>query len=225
MNNLKFIKTAFILSFGLLLTLSSEAKTKFKAGYFVQAGDTFQGYIEHKDWKQSPSFIRFKTSPEEEARIFSPLDVDFYVVSNHVYVGQVVKVETSSKDDLALGSESALQFRNDTVFVEEVFKGDKSLYLYTDNNREKHLYINQDNQLDLLVHKKYIAQNSNGDQVVRHNNSYQNQLIEYFGSCSAMFDEVVNTKYDVKSMINTFHSYNKCEGNTPKLNKRKPQKV
>ncbi len=224
MKKLTFIKRIFSLTFILILAFNAQAKDKFKKGYFIQNGDTFTGYIEYKNWKESPNFIRFKATPESEARIFSPLDVEYFSVANKVFLGRIIDVETSSKDDLNLDATADVKLRKDTVFVEEIYTGSKNLYIYKERNFNEHFYTLEDDKLELLVHKMYYTDNDNGERVVRYNNSFQNQLLTEFGDCDKMFSTVVGASYTKESLKKVFKTYDHCVPDKKKETS-KPAKV
>jgi len=82
----------------------------------------------------------------------------------------------------------------DTVFLQTMIQGIKSLYHYKDSDGKDNLYIKQNECFDLLVYKKYLKIYE-GASVVLENKKYTGQLTVYLQDCQQILSKIYSTAY------------------------------
>src|SRR6056297_4162257 len=154
--------------------IHTKAQKNFTKGYIVtNNNDTVQGFINHQKWKVNPKKIAFKKNMQSEVKIFKPLEIKEFRVGNSFYTGQVEDIETSPVATSRLEEGPKLNLERDTVFLEVLFKGDKSLYHYGTRKGKDNLYIKRNDSIELLVYKNYY--------IIRFEGKYQQEKNTYKG--------------------------------------------
>ncbi|MDR8393136.1 outer membrane beta-barrel protein [Aliifodinibius sp. S!AR15-10] len=201
MNFIKFILTsAAVLS---LITTQGIAQSNFVEGYIVsQDNDTTYGYIDFRGWIKNPRFIRFKRNKEMEEEEYTPSNLKSFHVDNRFYVSRKVRIDSNPR---SIGNlEDMPDSRVDTVFLQELVRGETSLFSYMD--QELHFYAAHDGRVHPLIHQVSKG-NRNGQSIVMRNEEYIEQLKSLFKGCSAVL-EIDNLRYSMKPMIELFERYN-----------------
>lgn len=197
-------------------------------------GETIAGEIDYKEWKQNPDKIFFRKNKATEGRQYGVNDLESFSVAGDVYRRAVVDI-TERSDNLGSLSYDAdsLVVRNDTVFLQTIVSGPKSLYSFTDN--VNHFYIHGKNGFEFLAFAKILAVSENvitSDQSTINNNNkfvvtkkgYIAQLQEYLKECSGISFAGVN--YDEASLRKAFMTYYDCVGSKPEhIQKVQKEKV
>jgi len=177
-------KTNLVLLLCLLLPLLSIAQANYRPGYVIKTNsDTLKGYIDYKEWNESPKSIAFKQNLTATPVTFNVPEIKNFQVTgldNYVsYIGPVSTGKTNSADDLPQSLDTAV--RLDSAFLKVISMGqnvqllyhaDKIKYRYfiLENNGSKpyelsfYQYLDENNrivskapfldQIDLLL-KKY----------------------------------------------------------------------
>ena len=153
------------------------AQSNFKPGYIVTLkGDTLRGFIDYKQWNETPQEIRFKNTSNNikpynisNALAFGINGLDYF--ERHIVQVSMDEVELtkiSTRDTSA---------KTDTVFLQMVTRGKNlNLYLYTDFTKSR-LYVwpaGAPGPYELIYHVYMDIENAN--QVITQN-TYRQQLI------------------------------------------------
>lgn len=208
-----FISAITCLVFSLFFTVSTFGQSNYQSGYLINLkGDTLKGYIDYRNWGINPGKISFKKTTNDQAKVYTPLDVKKFWVADELYEGGIVKIETSTRNITKLTYLSELQFRQDTVFLQAAMQGVKDLYYYKDKNRNLHFFIKQDSVLELLIFKKYFKQVKN-KRVLALNHGYIGQLSLYFRDCPGIQSNLSKVEYTLESLQKLFLDYYTCSGN------------
>ena len=173
-------------------------------------GDTLRGFINYRGWDRNPRVVSFKSDLQAPEQLFHPLDIKEFSVSNERYAGGKVNIDDSPQDLDKLSTTAVPIYRADTVFLRALIAGPKSLYQYKPANATRvYFYIQQGNNFDLLVYKRY-KQPGGGPVVVQSNNTYQDQLSLYLANCPTVGRRLKDARYFASSLQRMFADYYAC---------------
>lgn len=178
------------------------------------SGDTLSGNIIYNQRDFSPKTISFCPTGEKEFQVFHPLDIQSFAVNGESYVGAVVQSEISPRSTNELTSFADLQFSSDTVFLQQLVSGAKSLFYYKNQFGQENFYIFQNQAFDWLIYKKYL-QTENGQSRIVENNRFVGQLINYLINCPDIQQKAVKLRYSQNSLQEIFAVYYQCTGEKP----------
>lgn len=177
-------------------------------------GDTLQGMIEYSQRDFSPRHISFIPSGKKEFQIFYPLDIKSFDVNAESYVGAVVQTETSPRSTNELTNFPELQFSTDTVFIQAIVSGEKSLFYYKNQFGQENYYIYQNQTFEWLIYKRYL-QTEDGQSRIVENNRFVGQLINYLKNCPDIQQKFAMVRYSRNSLQNILATYYQCTGEKP----------
>ncbi|MFN8256009.1 MAG: porin family protein [Bacteroidales bacterium] len=157
---------------------------------------------------------------KDQVELKGPGEIKQFSVSNELYKSSVIKSQITGE-----GTKSDNVYILDTVFLQTIVDGPKSLYYFL-NELGEEFYILQDTIYELLVYKKYlkeiegesleyktekgIEKMSVGNSYTFVNNKYKGQLTFYLKDCNIITQKINNLKYDKKSLAKLFIDYYKC---------------
>lgn len=200
---------------GLILLLlfilgSTNAQQNYLKGYVLNTlKDTVKGFINYHEWEKNPEKIKFKSSMEGKPETFRPLQILEFGVSDEIYVTAIVHSENSPHITNELDYDSRLKLKTDTVFLQSLVRGPKSLYYLKNKFGNDNLYIGTNTGFVLLEYKKYLKKHE-GKRVVAQNNNYKGQLIYYLNGCPSLSAKINSLPYKPKSMTRIFKQYYGC---------------
>lgn len=210
----------------LIATLSGTfCQKNLQPGYVINAkGKKSNGYINFLDWQRNPKAIIFRETSASSDITYTPLQVKGFFVQGKSYESAIVNV-----DDRPVGPEPVtyseeLHYRTDTVFLEALFQGEKSLYYYKDKDAREHFFIKQDSIFEWLVYKKYLK-DVDGKTVILANDKYIKQLVDYLAGCSSINDRFLGVQYNVRDLGSLFSAYYKNCAATGLQFKRKTERI
>ncbi|MCK4664318.1 MAG: hypothetical protein KAT68_15725 [Bacteroidales bacterium] len=190
---------------GIIIFQTSFCQENYLPGYIITLkGDTLQGFIDYRNWEKNPNKIYFKDNIRQFS--FTPNEIKLFSVQDEVYVSAIVKTEVSPNKTIYLEFASELKTKFDTIFLQTMIQGVKSLYYYKNSNGKENFYIKQNMEYDLLVYKKYLKKQK-GKNVITENKKYTGQLMLYLHDCPSIQSKLRNTEYNQKSMENLFLFY------------------
>lgn len=199
----------------LILSISqfSFAKSEFLPGYIINIqGDTIQGFISYDGWDFNPDEILFKPGKMRTPQYYLPIDIQGFGLQDKRYVSGIVQKETSPYLDRELLTDPALRLVADTVFLQTLIGGDKSLHYLRDWDEKEHFYIQEDSIYKLLLHKTYVEYK--GGRKEYHNMRFLGQLSRYFWEESLLQEVIASTSYDRSSLEHLFTTYLNLQGKT-----------
>jgi len=214
--NLHFIKSVRYFLFVSLFTLLAyglTAQEHYEDGFLVSLnGDTVSGQIDNRNWNINPHVIRFRSSAGLTPVELGPLSIREFHVGQEVYISAIVEFEASDLHTERLTSEPEPDIRIDTVFLQTLFKGEKSLYLYRAKGGRENYYIWRDGGLDLLLYKRYLlttsgAKGSEMTTRVAENLHYIGQLKNYFRGNAELEKTAEITSYTQSGLTKLFDAY------------------
>lgn len=201
----------FILS---LLVSNSFSQKNFEPGYIIyNSGDTIIGQIDYRNWDLNPKKIRVIEQKAGKVKTFSPSEIQEFGIGNEIYIAAMVNKEISPRLTNKLNRDTSLKLVLDTVFLQCLYKGQKSLYFFKDHLGRENFYIQNDDNIELLIYKKYFV-NRGGLKLIDEKKKYINQLMKYFNDCRINLNmDIQRTTYDKRSLSNLFKAYFKCSEN------------
>jgi hypothetical protein len=207
LNNL--IKRSLLTILGIIFLQSAFSQENYIQGFVVNPdGDTIHGLIDYRNWKKNPDKISFKKQASDNPIIHTPLSIKYFGVADEIYAGAIVETDLSriKTDELEHGKEPKIKV--DTIFLQSIILGTKSLYLYnTDAGREL-FYILQDTTFNMLIYKRYLSDIETSD--IKENKKYLSQLAVYLKDCPTIQQNFKSLQYSRKSLEKLFLTYYDC---------------
>ncbi len=216
MNNYLKPKRFFSSLFTCILFLQTlHAQQNLVNGYVVtQSQDTIHGKIDYRNWLVNPKTISFH-SPSGFVE-YSPTEIKSFFVTNQLYYSAIVEKEISSRDIAHLDINSDLRLVPDTIFLQTLVKGSKSLYLLRDKDGIENFYVKNKEEYDLLIFKKYRGKDKGNrlynQRVVKGDLIYVKQIQSYLNDCPNILTRQKEIKYSKKSLMEVFQNYYDCIG-------------
>ena len=183
-------------------------------------GDTLTGFIEYYGWDNNPKKIKFRSTASSTETEYRPTEIREFHVNGEIYEAAIVQKETSPRSINYITQTDALRIEKDTSFLLLLIKGSKSLYYCKPDGEEHSLYIKQNNNIELLLYKKYSSIINGVTQIVERKD-YITQLSEYLGDCSTVFGNISNIRYSKDHLLSMFKNYYKCIGSNESYIKNK----
>ncbi len=218
------MRKSLFITIAVFFTQTGYSQKTFKAGYIIKSnGDTIQGFIDYRKWNKNPDKINFKDSAEGAISTFTPLEIKEFGVEGDIYTSAIVDSEYSSKKIDQLEDTPGLNIRKDTVFLQTLISGDKSLYYYKNSVSNDNFYIKWDDGYELLKYKVF-ARTHNDQLVKQENRTFAAQLVNYLDGCPALSPKTRDLRYDKKSLTKLFNFYYSCS-NADLFFKKKKEKL
>ena len=192
----------------LLLTFFTAAfsQIRFEKGYIINNKDEkSEVLIKNEDWSLNPTTFIYKNSEdgsELTAKIENVKEFGVYNFSKYVrFTGPI----DQSRDDLQdLGSEKNPKWLEQTVFLQQLAEGKRSLYSYNNSKILRFFYEDGDTKITQLIYKRYLGENSSNIYI---NNEFRSQLANSFAG-DVDGDKFDNLPYKAQSLTNLFKKYN-----------------
>ena len=210
--------------FLILLLLCSFAKAKcqndlHEGEITLFNGKSIQGFVGYKLWERNPVKINFRENPDSKSITYGIKDLARFSVRNDSYVRAIVNEEIS----LTTTYDEKLNLVTDTVFLQTLISGPKSLFYLKNRDGKELFYILQGTTYELLVFKTFYqdidrSDNQNGNlinqstgtaKVVTANKKFIGQLSVYLNDCPSIQSQLTKTIYGKESLTNLFEFYYK----------------
>lgn len=206
----------FVISFFLIIA-NTYAQENYLPGIIVKKNDVaIKGFIDYGNWAVNPDEISFKQSLEKQAIIYKPMDIAEFRVEDEVYVSAIVdsKISTDRIDRIKINQE--LELEVDTIFLQTIVEGEKSLYFYKNKLDVNNFYIKQAGEFELLQYWKYLKKaeqvgaTPSSKKYTGEQKKYIGQLTLYLNDCAKIQSKLSNTTYTLKSLKLLFEGYYNC---------------
>lgn len=220
MKRFELFTVAGLLLTGMFMYQPAFSQENFNEGYIVkQNGDTVLGFIDYRNWDKNPEKIRFKSNVDENAIFYNPTEIIEFGVKDEIYVGAIVNAEVSSLRSDKLGDNPELNIRVDTVFLQTIFRGHRSLFYYKNAEGRDNFYIMEGTEFELLIYKKYDVERD-GREGIAENKKYLNQLALYLNDCVSIQTKVNKTGYKSTDLVKLFQYYYSCSASDDFFHKK-----
>jgi hypothetical protein len=199
------------------------AQSNFKPGIiFTIAGDNIQGEIDYRNWEKNPKKISFKNFENKEVLEITPNEIQGFSVAEEVYISARVETEALGKDQL--DQSPNIETITETVFLQTLTSGEKSLFLYKNEWSRENFYIKENDEHYLLKYKKYNKEETVGGTkriFAVENKFFLGQLSAYLNDCPTIQEDISRTQYKSESLIRLFLKYTDCMGKEVQFQKPK----
>lgn len=205
---------AFILFMSLMIQEIAAQGNYQSATLITAEGEQLTGFIDYGNWDKNPRRIRFKSSGTADKQVFKPFEVQSFQVADQRYVGAIVNTEVGllPNDELSNEDDISLHLKIDTVFLQTLIGGDRSLLFYKDNWARENFYIEEEGKYVLLGFKGYGVYKSSGMSELAEENEYIGQLTYYLQACLELGRRIEMTYYNQEDLVNIFRDYYECRG-------------
>ncbi len=191
----------------MILSVTGYAQIKFEKGYFIDNnGSKTECLIKNIDWHDNPTQIQYKITEDAKAKTGYIKNIKEFAVSDLRYIRVTIDIDRSSKDLKKLSDNKNPEFKEETLFLKHLVKGEANLYLYEDGNLRRYFYNVGDDNIQQLIYKVYRVSSIQIDK----NNRYKQQLWTDVRCDNIEESEAVKTEYKRKSLIKYFTKYNTC---------------
>jgi hypothetical protein len=185
------------------------SQRKFHCGYIINLeGDTITGLIHLKRNKLISNLVYFKDQALRKEILYTPIEVKSFAVKDERYKSAVV--EKCINNYLC----NAQALKQDTVFLQVLVSGKKSLFRWEDTHGKTHYFIHKGDTFQRLYFRDYPAKNKS-NQVKENQENYKNQLKEYLQDCSSIAAIIDQTKPSYRSLLKLFVNYYACTQTKP----------
>lgn len=196
--------------YAILLPPMGSCQVNFIPGYLVDInGDTLHGFIDYRARDVNPDQIYFKTSLNNIPAVYYPISIKGFAIQNEIYESAVVIVDKNPVKTEEISYSAEFDPRKDTVFLQTLIQGIKSLYYYFDTFGKEHFFIKRGIEFELLVFQRYKVMKDDAIGVA-YNRKYLQQLSDYFQDCQGVLALLEDIEYNKKSLINLFNYYYNC---------------
>jgi hypothetical protein len=220
MTTSKKTKLFTLIIFNFLLLQNVFSQENFTKGFIISVkGDTIKGFIDYRNWEKNPDKITFKNLNSETKKTINPIDVQGFGVNNDFYESAIVKLELSSNSTIDLTILKELDMKTDTVFLEAMFRGSKSLYSYKSEQIREQFFIKNQGVFELLIYKRYLK-NTDEQTKIAENATYLSQLSMYFQEASNIQSRLRSVEYTKKSLKSLFANYYSQSQDSSKFQKK-----
>lgn len=217
-------KRVIILLLLLIANLCVAQKNFIKGKIITTDQDTLSGYIDYKEWIESPDEISFKKDINQSASAYNNNQLAGFIIDSNQETYHSLKFSIEklprSGNKVRFSTMTAYANRNKTItqkaaFVRILSSGKATLYHFVDKEAESHFLIKQGEVLEVLVY--HIIETKNYSANFR---QYQTQLTTLLSdACKKL--PILKTDYYVGSIKKLVDSYNDCFRTTikPELTK------
>ena len=203
----QILKKAALTILPILILQSSFCQENYMSGSLIDLnGDSIMGYIDYQNWRRNPDKINFMHKTDSIRFTLTPMDIKEFTVSDENYVSSVIKTEISPDEADKLSYNNELKLEIDTVFLQVMIKGKKSLYFCENRYGKEQCYFKTDSSYELLVYKRYLKK-QNGNNLIIENELYKGQLSAYLQDCPEIQAKLRNAQYNKMSMEKLFDFY------------------
>jgi len=188
------------------------AQSNYHEGFIIKDnGDTVKGYINYREWTESPQSIEFKQSKNDgQATVFSPTTAKAFQINGmetyRTFRGNISIDKTRFPD---LPDHLDTSKKSETVFLKQLATGKfLSLYAFTDEIKTR-FFIGEKNSEP--VELKYYTYYSENKEVIK-TPLYKGQLGAYISRAyagSTKFDYKINdSRYEESDLVSLINKVN-----------------
>ena len=200
----------------LFLVLFGYSQQNYLPGIIVKLkGDTLRGFINYQNSEKNPLNIYFRSDMNQKPDIFSPQEVQSFMVANEIYISATVSINEGSYRTQDLDNSPEIMLHTETVFLQALIRGSKSLYYLKDTEGREQFYVELDSRYELLIYHKYLKNLSNsgdiaGANTITEDKRFIGQLSYYLSDCPNIQANMRNLKLSKQSLVKLFSQYYKC---------------
>lgn len=203
------MKTKFAFLFLILLSIRSFSQITYDKGYIInEAGTHTPVFIRFNEMAYNPTQIQYKLTPDGEVKTAGISSIKEFAIGDHYkFVRETVEMDRSSDGLKDLSGDRNPVLKEETLFLQSIMEGEYSLLYYRNGKLQRFFIRKPDGEIEQLIYKRY----STGDNIVRKNNRYKQQLITYLQCEDLSTGDFERLNYSRQGLTNIFESYNKCK--------------
>lgn len=207
-------KIYILLCVVLVSTLSIQAQTKNKKGYYIDnSGVKKEGLIKDLDWGITPDSFTFYTSEGATEQTITLDQASIFVIENSSkYERHQVNIDQSSNKLNDLGRDRNPSMKIETAFLKVELEGALKLYSHTIVEGPRFFVQKEGDLIYPLIYKRFLTY----DNKINENNYFQQQLAVDF-SCEGLYFDTSTIKYQRDDIIKYVKKYNSCKGGDSKI--------
>ncbi|GGF02929.1 hypothetical protein SAMN05443634_11153 [Chishuiella changwenlii] len=201
----KILHTIFLVCFGII----SFAQTRFEEGYIINnKNERKEVLIKNVDWLNNPQSFEYKLDENSKIETETVNNVkEFGVIGKSIYVSSTVLIDYSSEDIKNLSGDINPEFREETLFLKQLVKGEANLYKYRKGERIRYFFNSTDHpEIEQLVYKMYQPYVNRID----YNKFYRTQILTNFKCASITKNLLGKVEYNDKNLTELFETINNC---------------
>jgi hypothetical protein len=177
------------------------------AGFIINnENDTVRGSIDFRRWDKNPDRITFLAEGETTEEILTPLNILEFHVKGEIFVSAIVDSEITNLLYGELPRHPEPDLKTDTIFLQTLVKGEKSLYYFKNAQGNDNFYIKGDESFELLTYKKYRIVRDLQARVAE-NKRFLGQLAYYLSDCPNIQSALRRVEYNKRSLGKLFQFY------------------
>jgi hypothetical protein len=202
----------------LFLNFSSiSAQISFEKGYYISNdGTKTECFIKNLDWKNNPTEFKYKTQfSDSEFKTENIANVQEFGIDNDVTFKRFkIKIDRSSSDLKKITPDKNPLWKEETIFLKILAKGNATLYSYTDENINRYFYDTKTIPTEQLIYVQYSqSDDAEGGVKIIENNEYKQQLYKNVSSGNTTDKDILNLQYKKNDLISYFTKYNNANKN------------
>lgn len=182
----------------------------FERGYIIHnTGIKKQCLIRNSDWKNNPSQVKIKLDTAQKEETYTIQDIqEFAILPYTRYKRFTVNIDISNDFSFKEYSpQPEPKFKTKTLFLKQLVEGDASLYVFTEAGRNPRFFYEKDGNIAQLIYKEYKSPGN----IVRANEQYKAQLQNKLYCSGISLQDIKDTKYRERALIDYFIKYNDCK--------------
>ncbi|MEH0155621.1 hypothetical protein V6R21_15850 [Limibacter armeniacum] len=189
---------------------------------FTLEKDTLDGFVDYRNWEANPKKITFK-SLDDKTQTFTVLEINGFTVHDELYLSAIVESDPSGQSiRKGLDADQKVVTESDTVFLQTIVEGHKSLYHNRNDDGKSEYYIGKGDTFELLEFKQYLKyKEENGIRrvYIGENNKFRGQLILYMHDCPDIDKKIANINYSIRDLKKVFDFYYSKAGKVKSFDK------
>lgn len=196
----------------MLMTFAVVAQRNYVPGVIITLkNDSLKGFIDFRNWYQSPTDIVFKESLSNATeQRFGPADINGFKVAEPEieYVSRKLSIDITKQDINSLNERTERIVQDTPVFLMKIVTGRYNLYEYMDEfSRVHYVYDAKDAPATELVYMQRFIERSSGSGIFLEER-YKDQLTVLFGDNAAVAAQAGKVAYREKNLKKLFLAYN-----------------
>lgn len=192
----------------ILISFNGYSQIEYEKGYMINNNnEKITCLIKNNDWRFNPNEIYYKLNDNSKPVKATLNDIkEFGISSNIKYKKFVVNIDISSEktSDLTLGRNPI--FREQTLFLKQLVRGDANLFFFQQPNMLRFFYNMNGSETEQLIYKKYKT--NQGE--IGINYRFKQQLLDVSKCNEITANDVNKLNYSKTSLQNFFVRYNSC---------------
>ncbi|HEY1056957.1 MAG TPA: hypothetical protein VGE24_17555 [Emticicia sp.] len=203
----------------LIANFCTAQRNFIKGKIFTADKDTLIGYIDYKEWIESPNEISFKIDINQSATTYTNNQLTGFIIDSNqeIYHSLNFNIEKLPRSGNKVMFPNMKAYANRTkkivekaAFVRVLSSGKATLYHFVDKDSEAHFLVKREDILEVLVY--HIIETKNYSANFK---QYQTQLTTLLAdACKKL--PILSTDYYVNSMKKLIDNYNNCFGGPAK---------